>query len=298
MNNDCVVLITGTSSGFGRLTAELLAKNGCTVYASMRSTAGHNGLAARELEELSSSNCWELKTLNLDVTDSASVETGVEQVLSETGKIDVLINNAGSVYAGVTEAFTEEQALSQFDVNFMSTVRLHRAILPSMRERGSGLVINVSSVIGRVVLPYYGLYCASKFAVEALAESLRYELVSHGVDMVILEPSLFPTPIFQKVVEPADSMTVDRYDRAAQYQRAISDQVLSIFGADAPPNPQEVADAVLCLIELPFGARPLRTIVGKDLGVADINAAAQEKQNQLLQFFGLEGPVSRSGAAL
>src|SRR6202163_3660857 len=138
------ILITGASSGFGRDTAETLFRAGHTVYASMRGAHGKNREPAEALRKLG------LKTVELDVTDDASVEAGVKNVLAEAGKIDVLVNNAGIMSAGVTEAFTAEQAKVIFDTNVIGLLRVTRAVLPSMRQQRDGLIINIGSILGRV----------------------------------------------------------------------------------------------------------------------------------------------------
>src|SRR6266516_6554259 len=155
------ILITGTSSGFRSDTAETLHHAGHTVYASMRGLEDKNHEAASALRKLG------IKTVELDVSDDASVEAGVEKVLAEAGKIDVLINNAGIGSDGVTEAFTTDQAKAIFDTNVIGLLRVTRAVLPSMRLQHAGLIINLSSILGRVTFPFLGIYGASKFAVEA-----------------------------------------------------------------------------------------------------------------------------------
>ena len=187
------ILITGASSGFGRDTAETLFRAGHTVYASMRGTQGKNREAAEVLRKLG------IMTVELDVSDDASVEAGVKKVLVEVGKIDVLVNNAGIVSAGVTEAFTAEQAKVIFDTNVIGLLRVTRAVLPSMRQKRDGLIINIGSVLGRVTFPFLGIYGASKMAVEALTDSLRYEVSQLGVEVVEVQPSAYPTNLFASV---------------------------------------------------------------------------------------------------
>src|SRR5712675_2549024 len=164
------ILITGASSGFGRDTAETLFRAGHTVYASMRGAQGKNREAAEALRKLG------IMTVELDVSDDASVEAGVKKVLVEAGKVDVLVNNAGIMSAGVTEAFTAEQAKVSFDTNVIGLLRVTRAVLPSMRQQRDGRIINIGSILGRVTFPFLGIYGASKMAVEALTDSLRYEV--------------------------------------------------------------------------------------------------------------------------
>jgi NADP-dependent 3-hydroxy acid dehydrogenase YdfG len=141
----------------------------------MRGAHSKNRVAAEALRKLG------IKTVELDVCDDASVDAGVKSVLAETGAIDVLVNNAGIASAGVTEAFTAEQAKSIFDTNVIGLLRVTRAVLPSMRQQHDGLIINIGSILGRVTFPFVGIYGASKFAVEALTDSLRYEVSQLGV---------------------------------------------------------------------------------------------------------------------
>src|SRR5256884_6389210 len=191
------ILITGTSSGFGRDTAETLRGAGHTVYASMRGAEGKNLEAAEALGKLG------ITTVELDVSDDASVEAGVKNVLAEAGKIDVLVNNAGIASAGVTEAFTTEQAKAIFDTNVIGLLRVTRAVLPSMRQQHDGLIINIGSILGRVTFPFVGIYGASKFAVEALTDSLRYEVSQLGVEVVEGQPIGYPTNFFANIQTPA-----------------------------------------------------------------------------------------------
>src|SRR5712691_10139955 len=187
------ILITGASSGFGRDTAETLFRAGHTVYASMRGTQGKNREAAEALRNVG------IMTVELDVSDDGSVEAGVKRVLVEAGKIDVLVNNAGIMSAGVTEAFTAEQAKVIFDTNVIGLLRVTRAVLPSMRQKRDGLIINIGSILGRVTFPFLGIYGASKMAVEALTDSLRYEVSQLGVEVVEVQPSAYPTNLFANV---------------------------------------------------------------------------------------------------
>src|SRR5260370_14576377 len=174
------ILITGASTGFGRDTAETLAKAGHTVYASMRDPKGKNKTHADELSKRG------IKVVDLDVNSDDSVDKAVSEVLKSAGKIDVLVNNAGIGSAGVTEAFTAEQAKVVFDTNVIGLLRVTRAVLRSMRQKRDGLIINIGSILGRVTFPFFGIYGASKFAVEALTDSLRYKLSQLGVEVVVL----------------------------------------------------------------------------------------------------------------
>jgi NADP-dependent 3-hydroxy acid dehydrogenase YdfG len=166
------VLITGSSTGFGRDTAETLARAGHTVFASMRNPQAQN----RDHTQALRNNGIEI--VELDVGSDTSVEQAVKEVLARARHIDVLVNNAGIALAGVTEAFTPDQAKVVFNTNVVGLLRTSRSVLPAMRKQGDGLIINIGSILGRVTFPFFGIYDASKFAVEALTDSLRYESAS------------------------------------------------------------------------------------------------------------------------
>src|SRR5262249_17295277 len=232
------ILITGASSGFGRDTAETLHRAGHTVYASLRDTQGKNREAAEALQELG------IKTVELDVRDDASVDAGVKDVLAEAGEIDVLVNNAGIASAGVTEAFTTEQAKAIFDTNVIGLLRVTRAVLPSMRHQHDGLIINIGSILGRVTFPFLGIYGASKFAVEALTDTCRYEAPQLGVEVVAVQPSGYPTNFFTNLQTPAGTEVTKSYGAVGQIPDAMVKSLTSTFEGNDAPNPHEVAEAI------------------------------------------------------
>jgi NADP-dependent 3-hydroxy acid dehydrogenase YdfG len=165
------ILITGASSGFGRLTAETLAKSGHYVFAGFRTMDGKKVQVAEEFQKNN------IEVLQLDVTDQNSVDLALKRLLEiSMGELDVVINNAGMASAGISESFTPEQVRDLFEVNVFGVQRVIRATLPVLRAKRSGLIINLGSILGRVTIPFFGLYGASKYAVEALSESYRYEL--------------------------------------------------------------------------------------------------------------------------
>src|SRR6476620_444182 len=246
------ILITGASSGFGRDTAETLHHAGHTVYASMRGVQGKNRDVAEALRKLG------IKTVELDVNDDASVEAGVENVLTQAGKIDVLVNNAGIGSAGVTEAFTTDQAKAIFDTNVIGLLRVTRAVLPSMRQQHEGLIINIDSVLGRVTFPFLGIYGASKFAVEALTDSLRYEISQLGVEVVAVQPSGYPTNFFTNIQTPARSEVTKSYGEVGELPDAMVKTLLSTFEGKDAPNPHDVAEAVATLVGQSKGTRAAR----------------------------------------
>lgn len=176
MNPALTVLITGSSSGFGRLTAQTLVARGHTVLATMRAPQDRNREPADQLRRYAAGQPGDLYVLDLDVTDMVSVEAAVRQALDLTGRIDVVVNNAGvgDGFAAYTEAVSMGQFERIFDVNVFGVQRVTKAILPAMRQQGSGLLIHISSTMGRIVLPFTAAYTATKYALEALAESYRY----------------------------------------------------------------------------------------------------------------------------
>jgi len=276
-----VVLITGSSTGFGRLISTTLARRGYRVFASMRDIAGRNRDHAAELEELGrKENLW-LKVVELDVTKDASVDQAVKRVVDDAGTIDIVVNNAGIGYWGLTEAFTVEQAKQIFETNFFGVLRVNRAVLPCMRPRGRGLLIHVSSAAGRLVLPSMGLYCSTKFALEAISETLRYELSQFGIDSITIEPGPYPTAIFGSSVEPADPARAKDYGAVAEVPRKVWE---ALSGAET--NSQEVADRIFQLIEMPAGTRPVRCLVGMEQ-FQSVNDVALQYQTAAMQAFGL-----------
>src|SRR5712675_952361 len=247
------VLITGASSGFGRDTAETLFRAGHTVYASMRGAQGKNREAAEALQKLG------IMTVELDVSDDASVEAGVKNVLVEAGKIDVLVNNAGIGSAGVTEAFTAEQAKVVFETNVIGLLRVTRAVLPSMRENRDGLIINIGSILGRVTFPFFGIYGASKFAVEALTDSLRYEVSQLGVDVVLVQPRAYRTNFFANIQTPAGIEVTESYGEVGHIPDAMVTSLTASFEGKDAPDPHDVAEAIVKLVGQGKGSRAVRT---------------------------------------
>src|SRR5579864_9847075 len=252
------ILVTGSTSGFGRLTVETLARQGYRVFAGMRAVAGKNALAAEELRVLAQRERLALHSIEIDVTDDASVERAIASLVGITGRLDVVVNNAGVSYSGPLEAFTLEQVQQQFETNVFGVLRVNRAALPHMRKQGSGLLLQIGSIAGRLALPFQGLYGATKFALEGLTESYRYELAPFGIDAAIIEPGTYPTPIDAKYQIAADT------ERTALYQAAIDKFMTPLYAGNrsaTPPDPQEVADAVARVIAQPAGERPLHTVV-------------------------------------
>ncbi len=283
------ILVTGSTSGFGRLTVETLARQGYRVFAGMRAAAGKNAPAAEALRALAQREALALQTIEIDVTDDASVERAIAEIIETIGRLDVVVNNAGVSYSGPLEAFTLEQVRQQFETNVFSVLRVNRAVLPQMRKQGSGLLLQIGSIAGRLGMPYLGLYGATKFALEGLTESYHYELAPFGIDAAILEPGTFPTTISANRQVAADA------ERFALYQSAL-DAFTAPFYAEnrsaAPPDPQEVADAIAQVIAQPAGKRPLRTVVAtvaQRQAPQALNDAATQAMHSFLEALHLPG---------
>jgi NAD(P)-dependent dehydrogenase (short-subunit alcohol dehydrogenase family) len=192
-----------------------------TPFLPARHSTGRNASHRNALECLADREGWALHVVDLDVTDDVSVDQAVRQILTQAGRIDVVINNAGRPAVGLTEALTLDQYRSVFEVNFFGAARINRAVLPSMRHQRNGLLIHVSSAAGRVAAPALGVYCASKLALEALADAYRFELAPFGIDSVLVEPGFHRTSAFGKLVAPADDARVADYGSEAEYAARI-----------------------------------------------------------------------------
>jgi len=244
------VLITGTSTGIGRAAAEMLAAKGYRVLATMRTPE-----KGRDLAENAKANGWDLTVVPLDVRDGASVRGALDQA----GDIDVLVNNAGFEVWGPLEEMTVDDVKDQFETNVYGPFRLITAVLPWMRQRGSGVIVNVSSVAGRVSAPLNGLYSASKFALEALSETIHYEVGHFGVRCHIVEPGGVATPFpdNRRLVGAAAGDEGSPYRELITQWEAAADRLTG--GARA--QPEDVAAAILDAIET--GGK-LRYPVGQD----------------------------------
>ena len=283
MANKQVVLVTGASTGFGRLFTETLARKGYTVFATMRNPDGKNARNAAEIEALAKRESLAIHVLDLDVTKDDSVDKAVRAAIDKAGRIDIVINNAGFPVVGLTETVTIEQAQSQFDTNFFGCVRVNRAVLPHMRKQKSGLLLHISSGAGRLVFPTFGFYCASKFALEAFSEAYNYELAGQGIQSISIQPGAYQTAVFGNVQAGSDTSRAETYGAANQILDKISAGLNQAAG-----NAQEVADAVLRVIETPAAQRKLHYRVSpQDIGVDPINDLCEQTQQRVFQVFNI-----------
>jgi NAD(P)-dependent dehydrogenase (short-subunit alcohol dehydrogenase family) len=276
------ILVTGASSGFGRLTAETLSKSGHKVFAGFRSVEGARKQIADELKAKN------IEVLKVDVTDQAGVDKAIVQLLEKSGnKLDVVVNNAGMASAGLSEGFTAEQARDLFEVNVFGVQRVMRATLPVLRAKRAGLVINVGSILGRVTLPFFGLYGASKYAVEAMTDSYRYELSQLGVDVVLVQPSAYPTNMYAAAQKPANGELVKSYGETGEVPGKILKTFMTLFQGENAPNPQDVATAIDKIVAIPAGSRPDRVVVGLSFGSDAVNTAVAPIQRGVIESLGL-----------
>ena len=228
-----VVLITGASSGMGKLTAEFLSDNGYTVYAGTRDEDAVNFDKS-------------LKKIYIDVTKTASIESAVEMIMNKEGKIDVLVNNAGYGLLATVEDATDEEMFKQFDVNVFGLLKVTRAVLPHMRKAKSGVIINISSFLGKIGLPLLAHYNASKYAVEGIVDSLRFETLPFNIRVHSIQSGLFGTNFVQNgLVANAQTTAED-----SPYKELVSHFVPIVAKAiNEGPSPQPIADAVKNIIE-------------------------------------------------
>lgn len=282
------VLITGTSSGFGRLAAEALARAGHQVYATMRGVDGKNTEAAQALQSLATTEGLALTLLELDVTREEDINAVAAKVAEQSGHLDVLVNNAGIFGMGPTEAYSAEQFRSMMETNVIGVHALTAALLPVIRKAESGLVVNISSGVGRLTMPGAGIYSATKFALEALTEAYRYDSAEHGVDFVAIEPGVYGTDIFGKNMTPANEALLANYPQFMQTLEKLGEALGESMSSEEANDPKEIGEKVIELMALPHGQRPLRVPVGKDVTdmVNGLNKDSANYQRDFLNAFG------------
>ncbi|MEO0342037.1 MAG: SDR family oxidoreductase [Pseudomonadota bacterium] len=256
------ILITGASSGFGKLIVNDLVAAGHQVVGSMRDIAGRNATATEEFRAMG------VEIVEIDVTDDASVAAGVAKAAQILGSIDTLINNAGLGAHGLQENFSADDFRRLFDINVFGVQSMIRAVLPEMRERGDGLILNISSLLGRVALPFYGPYNASKWALEAMSENYRAELSGFGIDIAIVEPGGFPTRFIDNLMQPTSRERDPAYGDMADAPKASLEGFEAFLAANPQQNPQLVADAVVEVVGKAPGSRTFRTEVDR-IGMAE-----------------------------
>ncbi len=278
-----IILITGASSGFGRLTANALAKAGHTVYASMRDTKGRNAAQVRDVEEFALANNSDLRAIEMDVQSESSIATAVDQIIANHGRIDVLVHNAGHMVFGPAEAFTPEQFAQLYDINVLSTQRVNRAVLPQMRKAHQGLLVWVSSSSSAGgTPPYLSPYFAAKAGMDALAVQYARELSRWGIETSIVVPGAFTkgTNHFAHSGRPADTARVAEYE-AGPYKN-FGEEIQKAFAEIVPDDADvgEVAEAIVKVVDAPFGKRPFRVHVDPGQDGADVAFAVMDRMRE------------------
>jgi NAD(P)-dependent dehydrogenase (short-subunit alcohol dehydrogenase family) len=257
-----IILVTGASTGIGRLSAQALAEAGHVVYATMRDVAGRNRTQADEVRALAAKKAIALYPLELDVLSQESADAAANAIISEQGRLDVVMHNAGHLVVGPTEAFTPDEMAKVFDTNVFGAQRVNRAVLPHMRHVESGLLLWISSTTTKGGFPpFMGPYGAAKAAMDSLAVSMSYELARFGIETSIVVPGAFTkgTSHFPSAGKPADQATADAY---ARYD-GVMDQIAGRLSALTPEHadPQAVADELVRIVGLGKGQRPMRSVI-------------------------------------
>ena len=257
-----VILVTGAGTGIGKLSAQALAEAGHIVYATMRDIEGRNRARADEVRALAAQRNIALYPLELDVLSQASADAAAAAIVHAQGRIDVVMQNAGHLVTGPTEAFTPEEIVKVFDTNVLGAQRVNRAVLPYLRAQETGLMLWISSTTTKGGFPpFMGPYGAAKAAMDSLAVTLAYELVRFGIETSIVVPGAFTqgTDHFPSAGKPADADTVAAY---ARYD-GVMDRIGERLTALTPPNadPRAVADEIVRIVGLPAGTRPMRSLI-------------------------------------
>jgi NAD(P)-dependent dehydrogenase (short-subunit alcohol dehydrogenase family) len=285
-----VIVITGASSGFGRLTANALARAGHIVNASKREARGRNSAIVADVEKFARDNHVDLRVLELDVGSQASADAAIAKIVAEQGRLDVVMHNAGHMVFGPAEAFTPEQLAELYDVNVLSTQRVNRAALPQLRKQGRGLLVWVSSSSSAGgTPPYLAPYFAAKAGMDALAVVYARELSRWGIETSIIVPGAFTggTNHFAHSGRPTDAARVAEYE-AGPYA-GFGEEIMKAFSAIVPADADAalVADAIVEVVDTPFGKRPFRVHIDPTQDGADVAFGVIDRvRNEMLHRVG------------
>jgi NAD(P)-dependent dehydrogenase (short-subunit alcohol dehydrogenase family) len=285
------IVVTGASSGFGAMTVRALADAGHRVYAGMRHIGERNAKAAGDARSYAAENSVDLRPIEMDVSDQAFVGSAIATVIEESGRLDVVVHNAGHMVLGPTEAFTPDQLAQVYDTNVLSTQRVNREALPHLRAQHDGLVIWVGSTSTRGgTPPYLAPYFAAKAAEDSLAVSYAAELTRFGIETTIIVPGAFTTGTnhFANAGSPDDTKTASAYD--AEYG-GLMDQVGKRLAALAPADadPTDVARQIARVVDMPKGSRPFRVHIDPaDDGAEEVNALGDSIREQFYKRVGLD----------
>jgi NAD(P)-dependent dehydrogenase (short-subunit alcohol dehydrogenase family) len=280
------IILTGASGGFGKLSVLTLLEKGHKVAATMRNSLEKNKEVADELQRAGAT------IIEMDVTDTQSVDKAVKSAIEALQGLDVVVNNAGRGVAGMQEHFTPEDFQEILDVNVIGVQRVNRAALPHLRKQGSGLLMHISSLLGRVALPFYGPYQSAKWALEALAENYRVELSGFGVQSIIVEPGGYPTAFMNSLLTPSDNSRNESYGDFMNVPAMAAAGFGEQLKNTPEQHPQKVADAIAELVDMPAKDRPFRTIVDfmpwRD-GIQNYNEHFEQLTKSIYAAFGMEG---------
>jgi NAD(P)-dependent dehydrogenase (short-subunit alcohol dehydrogenase family) len=295
MTDKKVIVITGAGSGFGRLSALELARAGHKVYASMRDVANHSKDKADDIRSIANSENIDLHPLELDVRSEASCRSAADYVLGADGRIDVVINNAAMMMAGLTESFRPEQLTQIIDLNAISWVRVNRAFLPAMRRQNKGLLLYIGSGITQIPDPFTGPYAASKAAGDVLAQIMGLENSRYNIETVICMPGAYTsgTDHFKHAVFGADPTVADQYDKLSGLAQELASKLDSTNVPGARTDAKEVAERVREVVDMPHGTRPYRFEVDPQQRQAMIVAdKAQEMRKVFFERLGVADLLS------
>ncbi len=280
------ILITGAGGGFGKLFVQTLLNNGHEVAGTLRDINGRNKAVSDELTSAGA------EIIEMDVTNDDSVEKGVAQAIEVLGGLDIVVNNAGVGVLGIQEQFTPEDLQKVFDINVIGVHRVNRAALPFLRKQGKGSLIHVSSLLGRITIPFYGPYNATKWALEALSENYRVELSGFGIEVSILEPGGYPTAFMDNLIKPSDHSRDESFGEFAQAPQGFFEGFEANLANNPGQNPQLVADALLKVVNTAHGERPFRTTIdtlGMGEHVDNANQLSDQITNGIFTAFGIDG---------
>lgn len=259
-----VAVITGCSSGIGFETSLLLARKGFYTYATMR-----NLNKSQKINDIAKNENLPLKVLQLDVTDDRSVKDAINQIKDESSRIDVLVNNAGYDVMGAVEDLSIDEFKSQFETNFFGVIRVTKEVIPIMRNQGGGNIVNISSVGGRIAIPLNTAYISSKFALEGLSESMRYELEQFGIDVILIEPGVVKSNFFENADIVNINTTSNQTSLYSEFTQKLFEGFEPMLKSNSSSLPSDVAEVIYQAIE--SSNREVRYLVGHD-AVSIINA--------------------------
>ncbi|GAA2557250.1 SDR family oxidoreductase [Winogradskya consettensis] len=285
-----VILITGASTGIGNLTARRLADAGHTVYASMRDPDGRNTEPAAQIRAYARDTRTDLHVVALDVTSQASADAAVQTVIEGHNGLDVVINNAGHLYVGYVEAFTDDDVTHLIDVNAVGTHRVNRAVLPHFRQRRAGVLMYVGSTIPVTTPPFMGPYVASKAAMDALAVVTAYEANAFGIETVIVMPGAITdgTDHFPNASSASDTQVAAAYN-ALDPMVADTERATNALFTPPVKGAAGVAEEIVRVLDLPFGEKPFRTVIDDaHAGVEQVNDAAYRARAEFVRRMGFD----------